>query len=247
MYSPPLGRFLSRDPLPLNGEPDVLTDGDWFGDRLTMMKNLYAYVDNKPLGHTDPSGNSELSSEAYLKFIRLKAPAAKGIDDLWVTVLKHYMFNDPASDWCWDCEDDMEEIFEAFYQAGKETTLNGKKFAFQGLPKNLAGRVDLTKHFFAGAAFAATGSWILGTMAGIAQEIKDAGAQVIGKHKTGADVDDLVFTMIGSQYADHFDTWTESECRKRVQQYIDGKITLSKAVMKGMPVAGFKGHPQVGE
>ena len=56
MYSPPLGRFLSRDPLPLNGQPDILTDGDWFGDRLTMMRNLYAYVDNKPLGFVDPSG-----------------------------------------------------------------------------------------------------------------------------------------------------------------------------------------------
>lgn len=56
MYSPPLGRFLSRDPLPLNGEPDVLTDGDWFGDRLTMMKNLYGYVENNPVRSVDPSG-----------------------------------------------------------------------------------------------------------------------------------------------------------------------------------------------
>jgi RHS repeat-associated protein len=56
MYSPPLGRFLSRDPLPQNGEPEILYDNDWFGDRLTMMRNLYGYVDNNPVKNLDPSG-----------------------------------------------------------------------------------------------------------------------------------------------------------------------------------------------
>ena len=56
MLSPALGRFLSRDPLPLNGDPDVLYDNNWFGDWLTMMRNLYGYTSNNPVNYLDPSG-----------------------------------------------------------------------------------------------------------------------------------------------------------------------------------------------
>jgi RHS repeat-associated protein len=55
MYSPQLGRFLSQDPL-VAGQPDVLFDNDVFGDRLTMMRNLYGYANNNPVNVTDPSG-----------------------------------------------------------------------------------------------------------------------------------------------------------------------------------------------
>lgn len=54
MYSPQLGRFLSQDPLVAS--PTVLYDNNWFGDRLTLMRNLYGYVDNNPINATDPSG-----------------------------------------------------------------------------------------------------------------------------------------------------------------------------------------------
>lgn len=55
MYSPQLGRFLSRDPL-VEGQPDIFYDNNWFGDRLTAMRNLYGYANNNPVNHTDPSG-----------------------------------------------------------------------------------------------------------------------------------------------------------------------------------------------
>ncbi len=56
MYSPPLGRFLSRDPLPQTGDPDILYDNNWFGDALTEMRDLYGYTSNNPANATDPSG-----------------------------------------------------------------------------------------------------------------------------------------------------------------------------------------------
>jgi len=54
MYSPQLGRFLSEDPLEAN--PTLLYDNNWFGDALTRMWNLYGYCDNNPVNWADPSG-----------------------------------------------------------------------------------------------------------------------------------------------------------------------------------------------
>lgn len=56
MYSPTLGKFLTRDPLAQNGEPDILYGDIWFANRLRMIRNLYNYVDNSPVNLVDPSG-----------------------------------------------------------------------------------------------------------------------------------------------------------------------------------------------
>ncbi|MCE9604942.1 MAG: hypothetical protein K8U03_08580 [Planctomycetia bacterium] len=57
MYHAELGQFTTRDPLPQEGEPDVLYDNNWFGRWLDMMKNLYGYTYSKPLNYVDPYGN----------------------------------------------------------------------------------------------------------------------------------------------------------------------------------------------
>jgi hypothetical protein len=65
MYHPVLGRFLTRDPLPMDGEPVLMgadIDGigsmtdEWDEPTNDERTNLYAYVGNSPTNYVDPSG-----------------------------------------------------------------------------------------------------------------------------------------------------------------------------------------------
>ncbi|MFN0017575.1 MAG: RHS repeat-associated core domain-containing protein [Pirellulaceae bacterium] len=60
MYSPILNRFTSRDPEPLEGEPDVLYGDEWVNRNIVARMNLYAYVENNPTNRSDPSGLGDL-------------------------------------------------------------------------------------------------------------------------------------------------------------------------------------------
>ncbi|MFN0017421.1 MAG: RHS repeat domain-containing protein [Pirellulaceae bacterium] len=55
MYSPILNRFTSRDPLPLEGEPDIMYPFDFVPPK-RFGTNLYSYVENNPVNYIDPSG-----------------------------------------------------------------------------------------------------------------------------------------------------------------------------------------------
>ena len=56
MYSPVLSRFQSRDPLPLEGQADVLYGDTWIKRNIMMRLKAYTYVDNNPVTGIDPSG-----------------------------------------------------------------------------------------------------------------------------------------------------------------------------------------------
>jgi hypothetical protein len=73
MYSPPLGRFLSRDPFPQAGEPDLLFDNNWFGHQLTRMRTVFGSLAGSQILYsradgliTDVYQVTALAGNAYL-------------------------------------------------------------------------------------------------------------------------------------------------------------------------------------
>ncbi len=56
MYQPILGRFLSRDPLPVDSEATLLYDPHQILDQGRLLMQLYAYASNNPINRIDPSG-----------------------------------------------------------------------------------------------------------------------------------------------------------------------------------------------
>ncbi len=63
MYMPTLGRWISKDPLPGNGEPEVLYTHQYVAERIHAILQPYTYVQNSPTGDTDPSGLAPLVKE----------------------------------------------------------------------------------------------------------------------------------------------------------------------------------------
>jgi RHS repeat-associated protein len=194
------GRFLSKDPI---------------GERGGL--NLYALLRNNAVNFIDVLGLSELSAAQYRTFIegRLNA-GVTGINDLWNDTLNHYLANDPETDLCWDCEDDMEEIFEAFYKIFSDPT--GPHNHGAGINAGVhTGDGSAVSHFFGGAAFQA--SFNAGALA------QDTFEQIGGQ--AGDWQSDTAYGHAGAGFADHFDTWSEAECRRRVREFTTGLRSIT--------------------
>ena len=67
MYMPTLGRWISKDPLPEKGEPEVLYTHDYVAQRMQAVLHPYTYAENSPTGRFDPSGlqTAEDYEDAY--------------------------------------------------------------------------------------------------------------------------------------------------------------------------------------
>lgn len=72
MYQPVLNRFLSRDPLPPDGQPDILYGDDWIKQNIAMRTNPYIYVGNNSPNRVEPTGIASKDSRS-LRFPQLQA------------------------------------------------------------------------------------------------------------------------------------------------------------------------------
>lgn len=99
MYLPTLGRFQSRDPLPLEGEPDLLYGNEWINRNVIAKMNLYIYVDNNSVNQIDPSGLAPEDSKMLQIVIRQQPKltgSCGGVDGHATYVLASRFGKEPA-------------------------------------------------------------------------------------------------------------------------------------------------------
>lgn len=191
------------------------------------------------------NGLSELSQSDYEQFIKdvVLRGHDRDLNSIFKKVLAYYLYNDPNDDWCWDCQDDMEEIFEAFQNLTEnipeEQTVGGGYVSFMskyglelpGLPPGLgvenrdrAQRMSIGLHFWAGAAYAANYTEYTAYNSAFIQEMSDALFDASGYSR-----EDLAWTMKGANFVDYFDR-SEAECRELVQLFVSGAFDLKTYV-----------------
>ncbi len=127
----------------------------------------------------------------------------------------HYFLNDPISDLCWDCEDDMEELIGAWYSLVRGGPWNHGEGLVWRIDRN--GDGSAVSHFFGGAEWK-----------GIASV--ETQHKIFGKLSSGQQGDwqeDTAFAYVGADFSDLLDTWTEAECRRIVAHFADGRVNLS--------------------
>lgn len=171
---------------------------------------------------------SELYSEAeildYRKVLHDAYDSGKGIVDtneLWRMTLNYYLSLDKENDLFWDCEDDMEEVFRAWFVFLAEKH-RGRKLT-KPYPKEIDADNSAIRHLFLGAfgqTFANSGRELQ-----LAWEwFNRNGSQFDARERDS--IGDNAYAFFGAKFADYFDTRFESECRCRVKLFTDKKIEL---------------------
>ena len=229
-YTPQTGRLINRDPIEEEGG-----------------LNLYGFVGNDGVNNLDVLGNSELDWEDYATNVfRQVRGGQNNFDVVFQNLMKQYFDSDINGD---DCQDDMEEIWEAlnevfhadFTDGIDSQTLNhgGNIGAVGSTPApgviNLNGTPSHNDgsnlaHFFAAASFAGLGNY--------AQENHEERANLIPPltalwngdeiNNSPDRIRDTAAAALGVEIADMFDTWSECRCRCLASKFRSGEITWSE-------------------
>ncbi len=212
-YHPELGRWLNRDPIQEQGG-----------------LNLYGMVNNNAVNFVDYLGLSELDSDIYRAKIleRLRA-GERELDELWRASLKDYWDADPEGDWICDCEDDMEEIMQAFYEAFGHDKINGEENSHYHRNDITVGGMlpqgtGFASHFFAGAEF--EGAFEMGDTAQLVHEA----IQLVTSSQGSDFGSDTAYAFMGADTSDLLDTFFETSCREIVKKFLSGEVKMSDLI-----------------
>jgi hypothetical protein len=203
--------------------------------------NLYGFVGNDCVGRVDVLGFSEYDDTDYLDNLRMNIDdGIMDLDELFKKSLKFYRDADPYSDWICDCQDDMEELFDAWEdlfgvrysklsKEDRERWMEVRKASIFG-----AENFDKFQHFIASAGNAAsvgeTGSQLIGVGVEVVDEGKAVWGDLTGTKKpwhVGYDKDDQKWNARGAEFDDIFDTWFDKDCQRFVEMFIYGEKKLS--------------------
>jgi len=212
-YSPMLGRFVGRDPL-------------------NYIDGYLLYSGAFSSNGLDPFGLSEQSATFYLRRLRgeFADSGQRDLDTLFRQILQEYLRQDPEDDSCWDCEDDMEEVIESLYEFFFSYARYPGRDGYIDSPitwgnNNVHGNGAWPGHFFLGAAWEG------------AIELGDTVQNVLESTITSSDdnYQDDACAYAGSHLSDLFDTWSEGECRRIVNMFASGSVSLSELLGNSAP------------
>lgn len=228
-YVPLLGRWPSRDPIQESGGV-----------------NLYGFVGNNGVNWADILGLSEYDDIEYLENLRKNIDnGTLDLDELFKKSLKFYRDADPDTDWICDCQDDMEELFDAwedlFGTRYDKLDKADKKRWMDVRAKSTFGpaHFDKWQHFIASAGNAASIGENDAQIVGVIVEVGDSGKALWGDitgtrkpHQVGYDPHDQKWNVKGADFEDLFDTAFDKDCQKFVDEFISGKKKLSDYIPK---------------
>ena len=224
--------------------------GVWLSrDRIgtRSRRELYEYCLSNPVAVIDPLGLSELSASDYLRRITKRyRDGIRNVDRLWQLSLQDYLVADPEDDWCWDCEDDMEELIEAFYDFVSSD--DSPAYHGAGLTWGVHGGGDMSSvtHFFAGAAwegFIEAGDFVQDIF-----ELTHLDVWPANWGLQGDWMEDTAYAYVGADFSDLFDRWSEAECRAIVKKFAWGEVKLSDILGPAVPskpglmIGSFRGR-----
>jgi RHS repeat-associated protein len=191
-------------------------------------RDFLGYIDGQSLysgymipNATDALGlSSKWSYEYYEKLKSLIDGGETDIDRLWQKMAQWYLTIDPEDDCVWDCEDDMEEIIEAFFDifSGYARYPGRPTYApnpFTWGPGNVHNPSNgWAGHFFLGAAFEG------------AYELGDTAQNIYETPRSTDGYQDDAYAYSGSHLSDLLDT-SEEDCRRIIKMFANGSVTLS--------------------
>jgi hypothetical protein len=198
-------------------------------------------VGNDGVNRWDFLGLSEYDDTQYLENLRQNIDKGTlDLDELFKKSLKFYRDADPDGDWICDCQDDMEELFDAWDdlfgtrydkldKADKKRWMNVRAKSTFG-----AAHFDKWQHFIGSAGNASSIGENTAQAAGVVVEVADSVKAVVGDitgtrkpHHVGYDPHDQKWNVKGADFEEIFDTAFDKDCQKFVDEFLSGKKKLT--------------------
>jgi RHS repeat-associated protein len=233
-YQSQTGRWINRDPIEEEGG-----------------LNLYGFVGNQGLTHVDVLGRSELDWEDYAdNAVEQVRGGQTNFDVIFQNLMKQYFDSDTSLTYFADCQDDMEEIWEAMNELAKAEGYADQILSHGGPNTPKAGTPHINdtpnhgdgsnfSHFFGAASWSGLGNY----GQEVYEEVPNGDyLRFLTALWDGDELNhnpdrirDTAAAALGVEISDMFDTYSECRCRCLAGKFASGEVSWSE--LFGVPNA----------